>query len=344
MSVSTQYSHHWLNFIIKNLKYIRWFLLPLFLIFICLSSAQVHAVCEVSGSQTGRYVYNSSNVTTDASVTMSGSITCYNSFLGLGIITAPYSQGRICVMASFNGVASTSDGKNLPFIVYGTVGGGGDQNSMNENQWYGPAVTARSNNTINYNISLMVPGQAGGILASPVGTYTAFATIYWDMQASSRNCERRTASDYGANADSGNMQLTASYVVPKFCQLNSTSNVNFGTMPSIGTVGQVYDATGAISTTCNSGTSYSIALGLGSHYDSNLAMRRMYNTNSKEYIAYGLYSDAARTRQWNMNQDISLTGTGSAQNSMVYGRVPNIARTAVSPGIYSDSVIVTVTY
>ncbi|MBF7686714.1 Csu type fimbrial protein [Acinetobacter rathckeae] len=325
-------------------RYLRYFLVAIgFCLALCISHTS-YAVCENSGSTSGTYNYTSSNIMSDAPVAMSGTILCYSSPLGLGFFLVPTSLARICVMASFTANTSANSDKTLPIRVYGTVGGGGNTSSMTSGTWYGPTTTSRSGNTISYNVSLMVPAQTSSLLAYPVGTYTATATIYWDMQSRAGSCERNTVADYLNNPDAGSMVLTASYVVPKFCQLNTTSSVNFGTMPSVNTSNTVYDATGAVNSTCNSGTPYSIQLGLGDYYSSSLGLRRMYSTASQEYIAYDLYSDATRTRQWNTSQVVSLTGTGTAQNTIVYGRIPNIAQTAVSPGTYSDSVIVTISY
>lgn len=316
----------------------------LMVLFGLLLSHVTYAVCDESGSTSGTYNYTSSSIATNAPVTMTGTILCNSSFLGLGILLVPTSQARICVMAEFNSNTSTNGGRSLPVRVYGTVGGGGNSTNMASGTWYGPSTTARSGNTISYNITLMVPAQTVSLLAYPIGNYTATATIYWDMQSRSGSCDKNTAEDYLYNADSGNMVLTASYVIPKFCQVSTTANMNFGNLSSVNVSGQNYDATGALSSTCNSGTAYSIELGLGDNYSNALALRRMYNSASQEYIAYDLYSDAARTQQWNTNQVVNLTGTGAAQTSTVYGRIPNVAQTAVSPGNYGDSVIITVSY
>lgn len=309
-----------------------------------------YAECTNSGSTFGTYNYTSSNIATNAPVTMTGTIVCtlfsrpFWDVLGLFGSYNQISQANICVMAEFSGNTSSNGRVSLPVRVYGTVGGGGDANNMINGTWYGPATTARSGNTISYNVTLMVPAQTASLLAYPIGTYTVTARIYWDMQAATRGCERNTAINSSTNPDSGNMVLTASYVIPKFCQVSTTANMNFGNLSGVNVSGQNYDATGALSSTCNSGTAYSIELGLGDNYSNALALRRMYNSASQEYIAYDLYSDAARTRQWNTNQVVNLTGTGAAQISTVYGRIPNIAQTAVSPGNYGDSVIITVSY
>ncbi|MBF7683544.1 spore coat protein U domain-containing protein [Acinetobacter sp. B5B] len=341
MSISRGFSHR---------SYLRYIILTSVGLLALLLSHASYAVCSSSGSTSGTYNYTSSSIATNASVTMSGTIVCYTysrpfwDILGLFGTYNETSQARICVMASFDGTTSSNGGRSLPVVVYGTVGGGGNTSNMLDGVWYGPVTTSRSGNTITYNVSLMVPAQNQSLVAYPIGTYMASATIYWDMQSRSGTCDRNTTQDYSTNADSGSMTLTASYVIPKFCQVSTTANMNFGNVSGINVSRQNYDATGALSSTCNSGTAYSIQLGLGDHYSNSLGLRRMYNPASQEYLAYDLYADASRTRQWNTNQVVNLTGTGNAQTSTVYGRIPNIAQTAVSPGTYSDTVIVTVSY
>ncbi|MFX9366515.1 spore coat protein U domain-containing protein, partial [Acinetobacter baumannii] len=76
------------------------------------------------------------------------------------------------------------------------------------------------------------------------------------------------------------------YVVPSFCQLDSTSNVDFGNISDIGTTSRDYTAQGAINATCNNGTPYSIYLGDGNNRISG-GFRRMTN-GSSQYIPYQL--------------------------------------------------------
>jgi spore coat protein U-like protein len=68
-------------------------------------------------------------------------------------------------------------------------------------------------------------------------------------------------------------------------------------------------------------------------------------TNGANTITYGLYQNAARTIAWGGTigtNTVAGTGTGLAQLTTVYGRVPGQA--TPSPGTYTDTIIVTVTY
>ena len=61
--------------------------------------------------------------------------------------------------------------------------------------------------------------------------------------------------------------------------------------------------------------------------------------NGGNLLAYGLYHDYARTSEWGI---ATGTGTGGQQSLTVLGRIFPGQRPSV--GIYSDSVVVTVTY
>ncbi|MFX9877834.1 spore coat protein U domain-containing protein, partial [Acinetobacter baumannii] len=86
------------------------------------------------------------------------------------------------------------------------------------------------------------------------------------------------------------------FVVPTLCQLNSTSNVDFGNINDIGTASRDYTTQGAVNTTCNYGTPYTIYLGDGNNRISG-GFRRMANSNN-EFIPYQLYKDAAYSSVW----------------------------------------------
>ena len=75
----------------------------------------------------------------------------------------------------------------------------------------------------------------------------------------------------------------------------------------------------------------------------NPTLRRM--TKGTSFITYGLYGDAARTQPWFNTTAFYRaggTGTGLAQSFNVYGRIP--VQTTPPQGVYSDNVVVTVTY
>ncbi len=93
---------------------------------------------------------------------------------------------------------------------------------------------------------------------------------------------------------------------------------------------------------CSAGTDYSVALSAGQNAAGS--QRRMIN--AAEYVEYNLYKDSSRTQPWGdggaTGTALSGTGTGANEELIVYGRVP--AQNTPSPGTYTDTVQVTVTW
>ena len=74
------------------------------------------------------------------------------------------------------------------------------------------------------------------------------------------------------------------------------------------------------------------------------AGKRALSSGAK-FLDHEFYSDASRTQPWGSTSGTNTvggTGTGSNQALSVYGRVAS--QSTPSPGTYTDSVVVTVTY
>ncbi|MEO4146320.1 Csu type fimbrial protein [Acinetobacter pittii] len=299
-----------------------------------------HAACTVSGTTNNTFTYTAANINSDATVNLSGTITCTN--LGL-----PQISNFMCMKTVFTGTTNAINSVSLPYTVTATVGGAGSSTiNQTSNVWYGPVATVASNNIVSYSVNIKVPARTGSLIAYPQGTYTASVRLYWDMDLLGLSC-----GDLLGGWDSGDTLLTANFVVPSLCQLNSTSTVDFGNINDIGMTKRDYTAQGAVNTTCNFGTPYSIYLGDGNNRIAG-SFRRMINSNN-EFIPYQLYKDSNYSTVWDATGGVtnvggtggvSKTGTGSAQTTTVYGKIPQGTAIASRPGVYSDSVVVTVTY
>jgi len=127
--------------------------------------------------------------------------------------------------------------------------------------------------------------------------------------------------------------------VPATCRV-TTNDLSFG---SFGLLGIQHDASTTLAPTCTNGTAYQIGLDGGLSGATNPTLRRM--TKGGESITYGLYRDGCRTQAFGQtlgSDTLSGTGSGVAQTASVYGRVP--AQATPSPGLYSDTIVVSVTY
>ncbi|MFA2969616.1 spore coat U domain-containing protein [Acinetobacter pittii] len=325
------------KFFLLSLKYFVGICL-FYLIYAFFSPA--HAACTVSGTTNNTFTYTAANINSDATVNLSGTITCTN--LGL-----PQISNFMCMKTVFTGTTNAINSVSLPYTVTATVGGAGSSTTnQTSNVWYGPVATVASNNIVSYSVNIKVPARTGSLIAYPQGTYTASVRLYWDMDLLGLSC-----GDLLGGWDSGDTLLTANFVVPSLCQLNSTSTVDFGNINDISTTSRDYTAQGAVNTTCNFGTPYSIYLGDGNNRIAG-GFRRMTNSNN-EFIPYQLYKDSNYSTVWDATGGVtnvggtggvSKTGTGSAQTTTVYGKIPQGTAIASRPGVYSDSVVVTVTY
>ncbi len=139
----------------------------------------------------------------------------------------------------------------------------------------------------------------------------------------------------GTQASSSPFNVSAA--VAKEC-LVTTSPVSFG---SHGILKSNVDAEGAVNVRCTPATDYSIRLDGGDAAAAPVARQMSRGAAS---ITYGLYRNDARDLPWGETEGATVTGSGNGtvQSHAVYGRVP--PQTTPVPGLYTDTVIVTVDY
>lgn len=138
----------------------------------------------------------------------------------------------------------------------------------------------------------------------------------------------------------------AKIVIQNTCAVNLTAptDLDFGTQ---GVLSANVDTTSTITFTCTSGAPYNIGLNAGANPSSagDVSTRRMKH-GTADYVSYQMYTATGRTgAQWGdtVGTDTQAgTGTGTAQTTTVYGRVPPQATPPA--GSYADTVTVTVTY
>jgi len=105
----------------------------------------------------------------------------------------------------------------------------------------------------------------------------------------------------------------------------------------------LFDQTNTIQVLCTNTTPFNIGLDAGTASGATVTTRKL--TNGAATINYFLYSNSGRTTNWGNTvgtDTVASTGTGVAQSFTVYGRVP--VQLTPTPGIYSDTVTVTLTY
>jgi spore coat protein U-like protein len=169
----------------------------------------------------------------------------------------------------------------------------------------------------------------------PAGLYGQLLTgtehSFSDAYLPTGNCP------FGPYAQYANTWVTAT--VPTNCHVTAAT-LNFGT---VGLIQTNVDSPSTIGVQCSSGLPYAVALDGGQTGATDPTQRKM--SKGSEQVTYGLYRDAARSLPWGSTagtDTVSGVGNTAVQNLAVYGRIP--AQTTPSPGLYVDTVVVTVTY
>lgn len=149
------------------------------------------------------------------------------------------------------------------------------------------------------------------------------------------------ANSYAGTA-TGNMAVSAS--IAANCTI-SASPLAFGAYDQIVVNASTdLDTTTTVATTCTTGSSAMITLSEGANKGSSstaaLPVRQL--TNGTDLLAYSLYSDSGRTTAWGNTAVAAPTGTGGAETTTVYARIPAGQKKPV--GSYADTVVATVTF
>jgi len=206
------------------------------------------------------------------------------------------------------------------------------------------ALSPFADSSGNYSTTLTVYGLVfSGQTTMPVGSYSSSFTATTNSQSrfvlAYRNCCLACNSTNTFQTTSAPFTVSAA-VVPS-CFVSAT-DLDFGTDSLLS--GNI-DRTTTVSVTCAAGQAYSVRLNQGITTGGTTTTRLMKHASSSATIPYQLFSNAARTQNWGNTTatGVSGTGTGSAVDHTVYGRVPAQA-VAPQAGAYSDTVTVTVFY
>lgn len=120
----------------------------------------------------------------------------------------------------------------------------------------------------------------------------------------------------------------------------SATDLDFG---ATSTVASGLNASSSIGVTCTNGAPYDVGLNAGNGSGATVTNRKM--TSGGSTILYAMYRNSGRTANWGQTvgtDTVSATGTGLQQSLTVYGRIPT--QYLPPPGMYTDTVVVTVTY
>ena len=126
----------------------------------------------------------------------------------------------------------------------------------------------------------------------------------------------------------------------------SASILSFGTTINPTVTSVPVDATSTLSVICTATTPYTIALDAGVNAGGAANFTARAIKSGVNAIGYQLYTTTGRNTVWGdgtaSTSTDSGTGNGLVQSVTVYGRLP--ALTGAIPGVYTDTVTVTITY
>jgi spore coat protein U-like protein len=131
------------------------------------------------------------------------------------------------------------------------------------------------------------------------------------------------------------------------CVINSTADMVFLTQGVLGGAGGTTntDQSTSLTVQCTNSTTYDIGLDAGTTSGGLVSQRLLNNSSTSETIKYNLYNNAGRTTIWGNTvgtDTVHATGSGAQQTYTIYGRVP--PQNTPTPGTYTDTITVTVTY
>jgi spore coat protein U-like protein len=146
------------------------------------------------------------------------------------------------------------------------------------------------------------------------------------------------ASPAFAQTASSNMSVSATVI--KVC-IVSAGTLDFGNYNASSMSANTSTAT--IAVTCTNSTTYEVALDAGGGSGGTTTTRRL--SAGGDTLQYQLFRDSGYSQNWGntSGSDVAAgAGTGAAINLTVYGRIA--AGQYRTPGAYTDTVTVTVTY
>ncbi len=151
-------------------------------------------------------------------------------------------------------------------------------------------------------------------------------------------------------------QLAVELTIGKGCEVvngsvsgaNAFGTLNFGEVSSLtnnSIDAQAKGTAGAIvQLNCTKDVAYRVTLDDGRHPSGEGARRlALVGGGKDDFVPYNLYKDAARQTAWDSKNPYTGTGSGKAEDMVVYGRIPTMASTPAS-GKYADIVMLTVSW
>lgn len=195
--------------------------------------------------------------------------------------------------------------------------------------------------TRQFTIHGRIPSQAlaaGTYRSSFTGAHTLIEFRYNESVVGTPSFPANCFSGGTAGASS-TFPFEVSATVANRCSIQAATELDFGAGPGLITANR--DQTSTITLTCTGRTAWNMTLSNGQN-PVGTQFRRMRRDATGDYVNYQLYRDPQRAQPWSGTNNVTGTGTGTAQTATVYGRV--FGGQAVPAGQYRDTITVTVSY
>lgn len=153
-------------------------------------------------------------------------------------------------------------------------------------------------------------------------------------------CEVALTGKVECNGSTSPSRFTVEAIVATSCTV-SVANMDFGNIDAA--VVASVDQIATISLSCTNASNYTIGLNQGAYSMDTVPTGRRMN-NGGHRLAYGLYLDSARSKNWGHDAGTVAVGVGSGgeQPHTVFGRI--FSNQEAFTGTYSDTVVVIITY
>ncbi|PLR41532.1 spore coat protein [Chimaeribacter californicus] len=304
-----------------------WLLLGLMLL-----SGGAQAECAIGNGSVNLGTQSSFTAyTTQFRVQGTGGLSC--SGVTLNLLTNNTVRGTIQSTTNAMRLANTDgSGDTIPYLIYP------DANyqyafSTGQTMDYGSLGLLQALfQSTNVVVPIYIRTTAGANVRS--GTYTDVINISWTYSVCVVGL---VGACLNAWTGTGVAAVTVTAIITKDCAINSTPNVNLGSMAL---VSQFSAVTQSVTLTCTKTEGYKTYFTNGNNYGS--PWRRMRNGTTSNYIQYQIYQ-ANGTTVWDSNSKLTGIGSGLSQSLSYVVRV-NTAQLAQPAGSYNDTVSLVLEY
>lgn len=204
------------------------------------------------------------------------------------------------------------------------------------------SLTAGGNQVVGGTFPLLasIPAGQSNLPVRSYFNYTMGLRLTWNSATSTASLhDCQDGENEGETIDNSS---SASATLSDSCFIQSVTPLDFGTVNSTSLMSRVA-STATIRSRCPVGTHYSLGISTGENASGS---QRQLCNDKHQCLQYALWQDAAATTPWGEqigSNTLEVTHEdGNVQNFTVYGTVS--PQTLTGTGLFSDDVVITLTY